>query len=1781
MADGNVDTAPDTAPAADAEADIGDTLDADTEPDTSPDATDPCAGGCEDGDPCTDDACGAGVGCLHTPNTGKSCNDGNACTDTDVCQAGTCTGVALDCSDNSACTSDSCDPIVSCVHAPIEVTETCNGQDDDCDGETDEADAGGCTLYYADADGDGYGKGSGFCLCAADAASLITAQKAGDCLDSNAAVHPSLVKDTCATAGLDDNCDGVTDAENATACLQFFFDGDGDGYGVLGQKKCLCAAASPYAVKGVTAASADCDDGQAGVHPTAAEACDGVDQNCDGQTDEGAASACEDANACTSDGCGAGGCTHLAVGDGAACSDGLSCTTEACQAGACAATALPCQANAACVEATGCTCKAQYLGIDVDGVTVCAPDFPVWGPRPDSPAPSAFTQNGDGTITDAQTQRLWQEGASGSGLSWVQAKAYCQSLTLANQGDWRLPTMAELSTLLDFAKNMPAAAAAFAPTTTNDAYWTAGTLKWTTTTGWALLFSNGAAYAYDATKTGRARCVRTLGDATPPAPRFVVDAAAGTVDDTLAKVTWQRDGLTSGLLKWPAAWPYCTGLDLDGKGWRLPTVTELMGLVDRSQLTPAIDATAFPGTPSDYYWTNHYAAWSSGIAWAVLFDNGQTATRDTLYTTTSRVRCVRDAGCAGKDCADENPCSEDYCEAGVCQHIANSASSEDGNACTLGDACKVQICIPGAVTKCDDGDACSIDSCVAASGCEHVAKDCEDNNVCTSDACDKKTGCQHVPVSAGTDCGNGKSCDALGICGGIATALIPGGTFWMGCNTAKDAGCQSTYEVPQHKVTLTTYQMDATEVTVGAYKVCVDAGVCPAPGTGTGATWPNDLDKPVNYIEWGQARWFCKWRGAGYDLPTEAQWEMAARGDCGKNGSSASDASCKSLMRVYPWGDAAPDCTLAVLSNGGLGCGTSGVWAVGSKPLGDSPYGLHDMAGNVMEWTLDGYNVYPDAQQVDPLILGSMNVISRGGTYQENAAGQRASRRTWGTLPNSKYVYEGFRCARAATCSTDGDCDDANPCSSDVCQVGVCIHGAGTAACEDGDACTTGDTCSAKLCSSGAPTNCDDGNVCTSDFCDSGVGCQHSNADGACGTASCDGNAYMSGGVCDAGSCEMMLTDCNDGNACTTDSCDASVGCLHANTADWTPCGTGQVCNGSGTCQDSATGKGMAFIPTATFWMGCNASKDASCSTLTSENPQHEVTLSGYYMDLTETTVAQYKVCVDAGGCTVPGSLQPTPYATYPDAVSHPVNFVTWAQMRQYCQWRGNRFDLPTEAQWEMAARGSCAHNGSADGNPLCSQAMRTFPWGELTTACSYAVQADGGSKGCGTNATWPVASKMAGDSPYGLHDMAGNVWEWNRDWYGAYAADPQTDPAGPASAAARVLRGGAFNSASTDLRGGYRLSVFAAYTSGDLGGRCVRGYTCSTAAECDDANANTGDTCDLTAGCIHTPIEPCGNGVCDGEETVASCAADCAFLIAHTAGSCTTPGAWDSCPDGYICVARAVAAGGNLCVADFDTWPVLPETRALADYSEDTELATDLKTGLSWAKESIANKTWASALTACTAKTYGGLADWRLPTAAELDTVSDFAHYGPASVVPGLVWPTDPWYYWSDVPFPGGGNAWTVICSNGTAYAEAGSYAYRVRCVRSPAGAAPAGSGMRFVAVDAGAAILDRVTGLRWSASLPPDLYAWADAKTYCANNTAALPGTGWRLPTVRELRSIVTRKESNPLFVTVWSGEASWLAWSATPSYGGGSAWQVNAVTGVNTPLTVSSGRKLLCVR
>jgi formylglycine-generating enzyme required for sulfatase activity len=220
----------------------------------------------------------------------------------------------------------------------------------------------------------------------------------------------------------------------------------------------------------------------------------------------------------------------------------------------------------------------------------------------------------------------------------------------------------------------------------------------------------------------------------------------------------------------------------------------------------------------------------------------------------------------------------------------------------------------------------------------------------------------------------------------------------MGCNETVDSDCLSN-EYPYHEVYLDAYFIDRTEVTADAYAACVSAGGCTLPGSGINSTYQEAgmEDHPVNYVDWYQAESFCAW--AGKQLPTEAEWEKAARWTDG---------------RRYPWGNEVATCQYAVMS---FGCGAPNTWPVCSKsPSGDSHYEACDMAGNVWEWTANwyssGYYNQSPASNPEGPTSGSARVF-RGGGFYNNHTEQRVSIR--GSIDPSfeDGVALGFRCARS------------------------------------------------------------------------------------------------------------------------------------------------------------------------------------------------------------------------------------------------------------------------------------------------------------------------------------------------------------------------------------------------------------------------------------------------------------------------------------------------------------------------------------------------------------------------------------------------------------------------------------------------------------------------------------------------------------------------------------------------------------------------------------------------
>jgi formylglycine-generating enzyme required for sulfatase activity len=200
----------------------------------------------------------------------------------------------------------------------------------------------------------------------------------------------------------------------------------------------------------------------------------------------------------------------------------------------------------------------------------------------------------------------------------------------------------------------------------------------------------------------------------------------------------------------------------------------------------------------------------------------------------------------------------------------------------------------------------------------------------------------------------------------------------------------------------------------------------------------------------------------------------------------------------------------------------------------------------------------------------------------------------------------------------------------------------------------------------------------------------------------------------------------------------------------------------------------MVSIPAGEFTMG---SQDGDSD----ERPAHQVYVDAFSIDVYEVTVGQYAEFLRSGEGRAPLDWKTMNQSAHQ---KRPVANVDWADAAAYCKWAGKR--LPTEAEWEKAARGT-------DG--------RLFPWGNDPPTPFHANYGKAGSHDYETLA--PVGTLEAGKSPYGTYDMAGNVWEWVSDWYDSdyYKSSPSQNPAGPSMGGFKVIRGGSWTSSLRNLR--------------------------------------------------------------------------------------------------------------------------------------------------------------------------------------------------------------------------------------------------------------------------------------------------------------------------------------------------------------------------------------------
>jgi formylglycine-generating enzyme required for sulfatase activity/tRNA A-37 threonylcarbamoyl transferase component Bud32 len=544
---------------------------------------------------------------------------------------------------------------------------------------------------------------------------------------------------------------------------------------------------------------------------------------------------------------------------------------------------------------------------------------------------------------------------------------------------------------------------------------------------------------------------------------------------------------------------------------------------------------------------------------------------------------------------------------------------------------------------------------------------------------------------------------------GMVMVYVPGGTFQMGSDESDPDAYDD--EFPQHSVTLDGFWIDRMEVTNAQYRQCVEAEACQAPTT---CDWGEPTygkaaktHHPVVCVDWSAAVDYCEWAGAR--LPTEAEWEYAARGPDGL---------------IYPWGNSPPDNTLLNYAES-VGATTE----VGSYPDGASWCKALDVAGNVWEWVADWYDDYPPEAQANPAGPETgENKVLRGGGWGVIQDPVRAAYRN-SDSPGARYHFVGFRC---------------------VGQPGEV--------------------------STAAPTE-----------------------------APAERPTEVSGAVPTEGptSQPMEVPTAAPTQAPTEPPPETPTETPTVEPTEWPALNPGVA------WARPADGMVMVYVPPGEFEMGSTEGRD-------NERPVHTVALDDFWIDQTEVSNAQYRRCVQAGDCSPPeNSSSSTRVLYYRTSTydNYPVIHVTWHQAADYCAWAGAQ--LPTEAEWEYAARGP-------EG--------RVYPWGDefdgtRLNYCDANCRHEHADETVddGHADTAPVGSYPGGASWCGALDMAGNVFEWVADWYDDNPSEAQVNPTGPETGVEKVQHGGGWRTDQNNVRAAYRPHHAPDDHYDDVGFRCVR----------------------------------------------------------------------------------------------------------------------------------------------------------------------------------------------------------------------------------------------------------------------------------------------------------------------------------------------------------------------
>lgn len=609
--------------------------------------------------------------------------------------------------------------------------------------------------------------------------------------------------------------------------------------------------------------------------------------------------------------------------------------------------------------------------------------------------------------------------------------------------------------------------------------------------------------------------------------------------------------------------------------------------------------------------------------------------------------CTQSDRCGGGSCQagapigcdDGNVCTDDGCDpTSGCTHSNNTLGCDDGNACTVGDRCGGGGCRGGSSLNCDDGNPCTDDSCDPALGCAHTNNGascedgnactvndrcgggscaagnpigCDDGNLCTADSCDPTLGCVHDGSGITVVCAADNLCDTRFRCQGDVAGTCAS-TSKKDCSALGDA-CHVGVCDPATGNCIAVAVVDGTGCDDG--NACTQGDRCVA-GSCQGAVavscedgnpCTDDSCNPVSGCAHSNNANSCN----DGDACTIA--DRCAGGVClggaaraCDDGNRCTDDSC----------DPASGC---VYGNNAASCDDGNACTTGDRCGGGSCAGNAVACDDLNPCTVDG---------CDPI----------GGCTHDGTGVTRAC------APDSGCSV-GFVCQgdAAGTCAATGvlDCSQLD----DACNVGMCDPSGGVCVrvpvldgtgCDDGDACSVADRCSAGTCVGGAPPDCDDGNACTDDACDSALGCQHLNNASACD----DGSACTSGDQCSGGSCVGSGNPCGPYGSCVDSAAGYACNCA----AGFTEVAGACVCDLDGTF--------AIRVATRLSWSGLSYIEDSNDASHTAPVVGYSWALRthSYASDgtLTAVTIGCGGVTPDVCGTGLPFNLAPPEaYAQY------------------------------------------------------------------------------------------------------------------------------------------------------------------------------------------------------------------------------------------------------------------------------------------------------------------------------------------------------------------------------------------------------------------------------------------------------------------------------------------------------------------------------------------------------